>query len=63
MKNSVKLSLVALSLAVISGVALTFCSPKSEKSADSQDSLAVDTAQNQVDSTAQEVPQDSAAAQ
>lgn len=62
MKNSVKLSLVALSLAVISGVALTFCSPKSEKPVDGQDTVKIDTATNPVDSTAQ-VPQDSAAAQ
>ena len=62
MKNSVKLSLVALSLTVISGVALTFCSPKSDKPADGQDTVKVDTATNPVDTTAQ-VPQDSAAAQ
>lgn len=61
MKNSVKLSLLALSLAVISGVALTFCSPKSEKPADTQDTVKVDTATNPVDSTATEAPQDSAA--
>ena len=63
MKNSVKLSLLALSLTVISGVALTFCSPKSEKQADTQDTATIDTASNPVDSTATEAPQDSTAAQ
>ncbi|HEU5292037.1 MAG TPA: hypothetical protein VFU05_15410 [Cyclobacteriaceae bacterium] len=63
MKNSVKFSLLALSVAVITGVALTFCSPKSDKPADTQDTVKVDTATNPVDSTAQEAPQDSAAAQ
>jgi hypothetical protein len=63
MKNSVKVALIIVFLAVGSGFALTFCTSKSEKPADTQDTVKVDTAQNPVDSTAQEVPADSAAAQ
>ena len=63
MKKSVKVSLIAVSLAVISGVALTFCTSKTEKPADTQDTVKVDTATNPADSTAAETPQDSAAAQ
>lgn len=63
MKKSVKVSLLAVSLAVISGVALTFCTSKTEKPAETQDSAAVeiDSAQAPVDSAAQ-APADSAAA-
>ncbi|HEY3430692.1 MAG TPA: hypothetical protein VGK39_08455 [Cyclobacteriaceae bacterium] len=62
MKKSVKVSLLAVSLAVISGVALTFCTSKSEKTAETQDTVKVDTATNAVDTTAQQAPQDSSAA-
>ena len=62
MKKSVKVSLLAVSLAVISGVALTFCTSKTEKPADTQDTVKVDTATNPVDSAAQ-TTQDTTAAQ
>jgi hypothetical protein len=62
MKKSVKVSLLGVSLAVIAGVAFTFCTSKSDKPVETQDTVQVDTASNPADSAAQ-VPQDSAAAQ
>jgi hypothetical protein len=63
MKNSLKIALVIGFLAA-SGVALTFCSPKTENTAENaQDSVAVDSVQTPVDSTAQEASQDTTAAQ
>jgi hypothetical protein len=63
MKNSLKIALVIGFLAG-SGVALTFCSSKTEKPVeDAQDTVQVDTVQNPVDSTAQEASQDTTAAQ
>ena len=59
MKNSLKIALVIGFLAA-SGVALTFCSSKTEKPVEEAQA---DTVQNPVDSTAQETPQDTTAAQ
>jgi len=60
MKNSAKVLLSIVFIAVSFGLALTFCTSKSDKPADSQDTVKVDTAQNPVDTTAQAAP-DSAA--
>jgi uncharacterized protein YpmB len=60
MKNSAKVLLSIVFIAVSLGTALTFCTSKSDKPVDSQDTVKIDTVQNQVDTTTQENSIDSA---
>ena len=63
MKNSVKVSLIVVFLAVMTGGALTFCSSKSDKPVDGQDTtqVEIDSAEVPVDSAAQEASDTTAA--